>query len=85
MRVIKCDPQDLTQRDVEAFFAAYDEFKLTIHDQYGAILRAGIKAKWLSDESLTVESVPNMKPREVRKLANEIDDALKAATAIDPK
>ena len=49
----------------------------------GATVRSAVSAGWFGD-GLTVDDVGKMTPVEVRKLAEDINDAYKKATETDP-
>lgn len=78
----------LTQRQVEAFGRAYLEHKgerarLSTAEERGCTVRAAISAGWV--QGLELAAVADLHPREVLRLALEIDAAYAAAMTPDPK
>ena len=76
--------KDWTQRDAEAFFRARKaieaEVPASVVEMNGNTVRSAASAGLL--EGLTPEDVDGLKPAEVVRLAQEIDDVLREAFAI---
>ena len=78
--------EDIRQRQLEAYEAAFNEYNVEelqgIGRIGGAIVRAAARAGWFKD--LAAEDVDGMKPREVRKLMKAVDERHRELTALDP-
>ncbi len=78
----------LTQRDLEAFGAAYSEEKTNSASQMrGANTRAAIKAGWFAElePAIKAEEVGDQPPAVVWILGDFVDQAYREATAIPPE
>lgn len=74
---------ELKQRHVEAFASELpDVTKVTAPVYFGGVVRAAVKAGWL--EVPKIESVEEMKPGEVRKLAEAIMQEYSRVEEINP-
>lgn len=77
----------LTQRHLEAFARAYRAAipeKSTRIEERGVTVRAAAAGGWFGD-ALTVDGVDDLPAREVRRLADAVNEVYAGATTPDPK